>query len=239
MPGRFTGFGADSYAFLRGLAESQSRDWFQRNRETYETHLRGPLGDLVEHVAAVYKKKKIPLIGTREKSLFRIYRNLRFSKDKTPYKTFVSAIWSRDGGRGSDGIIYVHIDPAGSFLAAGHYQSEPPVLAALRGAIRDNPAGFRKMIAALAKKDLVMKRDDVASRVPRGFEDVEADDLKDALKLKSFIVSRPVDEDEVRTPDFVDTVLTFTTDVMPLLKFGWTATADLTPTTPPDGPADD
>ena len=219
----FGGFGADALPFLRGLGEHQTKVWFDAHRATYEEHLKAPLGQLVEHLAAAFAKKKVPLTGTAAGSTFRMNRDVRFSKDKSPYKTNVSAVLSRTGAKQADGILYVHVDPAGSFLAAGFYQPEPPSLFALRSAVRDDPTGFRKVIAALAKKNLALDPEGSLKRLPKGFEDVAGEDVQAAVRLKSFVVSRPVPADVVASPGLADAAGALAADALPLLKFGWAA----------------
>ena len=234
----FAGFGADAYPFLRALAENQSKAWFDRNRGTFDAHLKLPLCDLVEHLAAVLAKRKSPLTGTAAGSVFRMNRDIRFAKDKSPYKTSVGAALSRSGDKKAvDGILYIHIDPAGSFLAAGFYRPEPPVLNCLRSAIKADPAGFRQVIAKLQKEGLSLDADDSLVRLPKGFEDIDGDDLKAAVRLKSLIVSRPVDEPEVLSAEFADMALELAADALPLLQFGWKALDAAAP--PPADPSED
>ena len=100
----FAGFGPKALPFFKALAFHQSREWFEANRETYESAVKGPMGDLVEDVAERLGRSKIPIKGDRKSSLFRIHRDVRFSKDKSPYKTNAGAVITRDGGKDSPGL---------------------------------------------------------------------------------------------------------------------------------------
>jgi uncharacterized protein (TIGR02453 family) len=83
----FQGFGPKALPFFKALKFHQSREWFDGNRETYESAVKGPMGDLVEDVAERLRKAKIPIKGDRKSSSFRIHRDVRFSANKDPYKT--------------------------------------------------------------------------------------------------------------------------------------------------------
>ena len=99
----FQGFGPQALPFLKALAFHQTKEWFEANRATYEFDLRTPMGDLVEQLSAAFAKAKIPLKGDRKSSLFRIHRDVRFAKDKSPYKTNVGAVMTRFGKKNEPG----------------------------------------------------------------------------------------------------------------------------------------
>ena len=95
----FQGFGPKALPFLKALGFHQTKEWFEANRATYESDLKTPMGDLVEDLSAAFAKAKIPLKGDRQASLFRINRDVRFAKDKSPYKTNVGAVMTRGGSK--------------------------------------------------------------------------------------------------------------------------------------------
>src|SRR5579862_452722 len=131
----FKGFGPQALPFFRALAFHQTREWFEENRETHETQVKGPFGDLIEDLAAAFAKARVPLKGDRKASLFRLNRDIRFSKDKSPYKTHAGAVLTRGGGKNDQGLLYIHVAPEECFAAAGFYGPEPGELARLRRAI--------------------------------------------------------------------------------------------------------
>lgn len=100
----FEGFRPQAMVFLEALNEHQNKEWFGANRGEYEQFLRGPLLLLVADVAERPRKAKLPFCGDPHRALFRINRDVRFSKDKRPYKTHVSAALTRDGEKNSPGI---------------------------------------------------------------------------------------------------------------------------------------
>jgi uncharacterized protein (DUF2461 family) len=114
----FPGFVAADLAFLTGLASHNDRDWFTANRAVYDQRLKPTLAALIDALNAAFAARDLPLAGDPKKSVFRIHRDVRFSKDKRPYKTHVSATLTRANLDGtwqklSPGLVYVHIEPEG------------------------------------------------------------------------------------------------------------------------------
>ena len=162
------------------------------NKELYEKCLREPLASLVAELSDRLAEAGSPLRGDPRRSLFRIHRDTRFSKDKRPYKTNVGATLTRDGAKLSPGLLYVHIDPAGSFAAAGFYHPDPPGLDRLRRRLAEHPEEWRDVQEQLAGSGLSLSRGEALVRPPRGFESVTDPDAIEILKLKSWTVSRPL-----------------------------------------------
>ena len=216
----FEGFLPESMAFFRDLDNNQNKEWFAANKTRYEQFVRGPLQSLVADVSSQTRKNKLPLYGDPRRALFRINRDIRFSKDKRPYQTHASAALTRDGEKHSPGVLYIHIDPKGSFVAAGFYCPEPPILLAMRQGLVAQPAGWGKVERALLKADLPLLSDDTLVRVPRGFEDV-APKLAEVLKLKSWVVRRELSAADISRPSLVDQIVALARDSKPLLNFGW------------------
>ena len=117
----FQGFAPQALPFFKALAFHQTREWFEENRETYETAVRAPMGDLAEETAARLAKAKIPIKGDRKSSLFRIHRDVRFSKNKDPYKTNAGVALTRSGSKNDPGVLYFHLSPEECFFAAGFH----------------------------------------------------------------------------------------------------------------------
>lgn len=229
MP-HFTGFTAEGLAFLDRLRLLQeegdfagAREWFTRHKAVHERELKAPLGLLVEDLDAVFRDQGLPLRGDRRSSLFRIHRDVRFSPDKSPYKTHSGAVLSRDGSYKSPGVFYIHIDPTGCLWAAGFHMPAPAELARLRARIRDEPAAFRRLARHLAGQGLALGAHEELKRLPRGFEDVTDPDLAAAVKLKGYTVYAPLADQEVMTPALVARLAGFARQAMPLLDFGWEA----------------
>ena len=221
-PPPFAGFSPAAFAFLRGLAERQDKTWFAARKAEYEAELRAPMEALVAALSERLAAKGLPFRGDPRRSMFRIHRDTRFSADKRPFKAHVSAAITRDGGKASPGVLYVHVDPAGSFTAAGFFRPEPQALNRMRAALVRDPAGWRKTVRALDRHGLALGRDDALVRPPRGF-DGAPDEAADDLKLKSWIVRRPVAEAAAADAGLIDGIVAFARAAEPLLSFGWRA----------------
>lgn len=225
MMNRFAGFPPEGLRFLEDLAKEQNRDWFLAHRAVYEAALQGPMIDLVQDLTEELARRGIPLKGDAKRNVFRIHRDVRFSKDKSPYKTHIGATLTADGGKLSFGVLYIHIDPKGAFTACGFYMPEPSDLEALREAVADDPAGWRKVETALAKAGLALSADETAlKRVPRGFEKVTDPDLQAVLKRRSWIVEMPLTAPTLGAPGLTQAIAGFAQGAMPLLQFGLAAT---------------
>ena len=222
----FVGFGPKALPFLKALKFHQSRDWFEANRETYESAVKGPMGDLVEDVAQRLRQAKIPIKGDRKSSLFRIHRDVRFSANKDPYKTNSGIVLSRSGNKNDPGLLYFHLSPEECFFAAGFYQPEPDKVARLRGAAARAPKAFKAMMARLKKAGLDLSAEDSLKRAARGFEAIQDPEIAAATRLKSMICLRPVPEAAIASPTLADDFCAFAADALPLLKWGWAALAD-------------
>lgn len=219
----FNGLGPQALPFFKALGFHQTRAWFEENRAIYDDQIKAPLGDLVEDLSAELKRRKIPLHGDRRKAIFRLHRDTRFSKDKSPYKTNAGFVLNRDGTKATGGMLYVHIDPAGCFTAAGWYMPEPPTLAAIRKGIAANPKAFRDMEAKLKSKKLTLSGDYTLKRTPRGYEKITDEALLTALKRTALITSRPMKDADIGKPKLVTQLADFAEDALPLLQFGWKA----------------
>lgn len=114
----FSGFAPSDLAFLTGLAANNDRDWFTAHRAAYDAGLKPSLEALLDAAAAACTARSLPLGAEARRGIFRIHRDVRFSKDKRPYKTHVSATMTRDGGKLSPGMVYIHIEPPGGHRGA-------------------------------------------------------------------------------------------------------------------------
>ncbi len=221
----FEGFGPQALPFFKALAFHQTKEWFEDNRATYESCVRGPMGDFIEDAAARLAKAKIPIKGDR-KSLFRIQRDVRFAKNKDPYKTNAGLAMTRTGSKNDPGVLYFHLSPEECFFAAGFYRLEPPALTKLRDAAARAPKAFKQVIGKLKKAGLALSDEDALKRTPRGFEAVDDPDILAAARQRHFICLRPVSEGEIREPALVGAFCAFASDSLPLLEWGWDALTD-------------
>lgn len=228
----FPGFSPTALAFFKALAFHQNREWFQENKALYEAEVKAPMLALLDDLTERFAKAGIPLRGDK-RGMFRINRDVRFSKDKRPYQTHVSAVLTPDGTKGDPGLVYVHIthpelkswtnDPGGSFLAAGFHNPDPTMLGHFRNAIRRKPKAFQDMEAALKKAKLVLDAEGVLTRVPRGFEDMKGSPVEAAIRRKEFTTAEPLSEATVTGKKLPDAIVKFAERSRPLLDWGWAA----------------
>lgn len=182
--------------FLRTLEKNNNREWFNENKTTCQEAQQ----DVVSFVEKLIEEMVVfdEEIGKADakKSLFRIYRDTRFSKDKSPYKTNFGA--SLGMGKGSQKAgYYLHIEPSKSFLAGGIYMPESSVLKEIRKEI----SAFGEEFLAIVEKDEFrnyfrgLSVEDKLKKVPQGFE--KDDKMAEFLKLKHYIVTHPVSDEQL------------------------------------------
>lgn len=185
-----------TFEFIKKLTKNNNREWFTENKTLFteaQQNVITFLEDLITEMSAF--DDELGKIDAK-KSLFRIYRDTRFSKDKIPYKTNFGA--SLGMGKGSQkGGYYLHIEPGKSFLAGGIYMPEPAVLKELRKEISLYGNDFIKILEQKDFKKHFPELDqaDKLKKIPQGFE--KEDPMGEYLKLKNFIVVYNVKDDEV------------------------------------------
>jgi uncharacterized protein (TIGR02453 family) len=171
----------------------------------------------------------LPLIGDPRRGIFRIYCDVRFSPDKRLYKTNAGAVLTRSGGRRDPGVLYIHVAPGESMVAAGFWHPEPTLLARLRRAILGDSDGFLAIADRLAATDCPLSSDERLSRPPRGFEMAKGTPAAEYVGWKSFTAHRMLSDTEMQSPALVDHIADFARTVLPLLEWGWTAVDDDAP----------
>jgi uncharacterized protein (TIGR02453 family) len=201
----FPGFPAEGLAFLRGLKRNNRREWFQPRKEIFDSKLKAPMIAMVEAVNAGLLEFAPDHITDPAKSIYRIYRDTRFSADKTPYKTHIGAIFPRRGlERQSSAGFYFHVSPTGVGIAAGSYMPGPEELRAVRGWLAENHVAFRK--AARAPEKLWGKlHGEALTRNPKGFN--PAHPAGDLIRMKQWLYWVELDAAVAGTPKLLGEVL--------------------------------
>ena len=226
MSGSFIGFTPDAMQFLVDLAFNNDRAWFQPRKAEYERLLRQPLEALCTDLAVELGKRRVPLRADPKSSPFRIYRDTRFSKDKSPYKTNVAASfpWLGEGMATSDGQSerhgggYFHLSPEGSYMGGGMWHPEPARLAAFRRVVDESTE-----VALGALEDPVYLarfmpvHGDSLKRVPQGYAPDHPH--ADLLKLKDVTFGREVSIDEVFSADLPRILADDFTAAVPVMRF--------------------
>jgi uncharacterized protein (TIGR02453 family) len=194
--------------FLRGLASHNAKPWFEAHRAEFEREVRQPMLLLIEDMDARFARFAPEMTGDPKHSMFRIYRDIRFSKDKSPYKTH-AACWFRHRGadhrvggesEGGSAGLYFHLQPGKSFVGGGLWMPPRPALGKLRDAIAENPREFLRVADSPAARRRFGGLDDEAKlkRMPRGF--AEDHPAAEWLRLQSFTMGRSLRDVQVTSP---------------------------------------
>ena len=221
----FGGFRPEAIQFLADLAANNDRDWFQPRKAEYERLLKEPLEALVVALADRFAERGLPLRADPKRSIFRIYRDTRFAKDKSPYKTNVGASlpWV-DGDQDPDERVrgngaYLHFQPGNSFGGGGMYMAEKARLDALRAAVVEDPARVRAALedpAFLATFGPVSSHESL-KRVPPGYP---ADHpMADLLRAKDVTFGRRLTDEEFLSPDLPDRLAEDFATAIPVFRF--------------------
>lgn len=206
--GEFTGFRPEAISFFRRLARNNRRDWFEANRPVYENEVRAPLRAFVEEMDVRFARFAPEITGDPRRSVFRIHRDVRFSRDKSPYKTHGSCwFYHRAAGRqvgqeadaGSAGF-YFQFSPTESFLAAGIWMPPRGSLARIRDALAEGHEAFAAAVdtPAVRRRFGRLDEDGMLKRMPRGYRDDHP--AARYLRHQSFTLGRDLNPEEVLDP---------------------------------------
>jgi uncharacterized protein (TIGR02453 family) len=191
----------EAQRFLFQLSMNNDRAWFKANEANYESAVREPVRAFIRDMAAPLATVSSHLVADDRKvggSMMRIQRDVRFSNDKSPYKTHVGIQFRHTVGKDIHAPgVYVHIGPDEVFLGVGMWMPEAEPLRALREAVRDRLPAWQKALAAAERAGFTQHRD-ALTRVPKGFD--KADPAAEELKRRSFIATFRLDDVEVLEP---------------------------------------
>jgi uncharacterized protein (TIGR02453 family) len=205
--------------FLRALKRNNRREWFNAHRDDYEAHVRQPMTAIVERLAVDLRAFAPELVASPKLSMYRIYRDTRFSDDKKPYKTHVAAVFPTRGLAKHEGAgLYFHVAPDEVWIGGGMYSPQPPQLHAVREHIAEHvkqlrtiveSQGFRRQVGHLEGGRL--------KRVPRGFS--KEHKAAEFLKYRQFLAGRELPGTFAASPKFYSTLLSVFRQVVPLARF--------------------
>lgn len=214
------GFTENSFAFFEGLAANNNKEWFHDHKGDFKDYVEEPFLDLLEALTDRLADADVPLRGN-PKTKFRMNRDVRFSDDKSPYKTSIAALLTPSGTKQEGGgVLYVHMDANGGFTGTGWHMLPPKGLKPFRAAIVDQADDFDKIRKALSDAGRKFAGDYSLKSMPRGFEDYSDHRHADAIKLKSLLISEPLPKVTFTTGDVVDRVEKLARDAMPFLSWG-------------------
>jgi uncharacterized protein (TIGR02453 family) len=212
-------FGKEALAFLTRLKRNNRREWFNARKDEYETVVRRPMLAIVERLAADMRRIA-PELHVSPKSIYRIYRDVRFSENKQPYKTHIAAsFWHRDLGKGGGAGMYFHVAPDGVWIGGGMYAPETSQLHKVRERIAANLRQFRSIVEAPAFKRSLDGglEGERLTRVPRGFpKDHEAAEY---LRYRQFLAGKEFPARFATDAKFYGGMLDVYRKIAPLVRF--------------------
>jgi uncharacterized protein (TIGR02453 family) len=212
-------FTPKTLSFLRALKRHNDREWFRARRDDYEQHVRGPMVACIERLAEDFRAFAPEFVAAERVSLYRIYRDTRFSADKTPLKTHIAAVFPWRGlGKHEGAALYFHVAPDEVWAGGGMYMPQTSQLHLVREhiarhhrrlrAIVERPS-FRKTVGAL--------EGDTLSRVPRGFP--KDHPAAEYLRYRQFLAGRGYPASFATNPRFYPTLLALFREIAPLCAF--------------------
>ena len=219
MPAGPSPFTAKTLAFLRALKRNNDREWFRARKDDYDRHVRGPITELISRLAADLQSFAPELIADPKRSMYRIYRDTRFSEDKTPLKTNAAAVFPPKGFPKHEGAgLYVEIAPGWTWMGGGLYMPSSTALHAIREHIAATHPKLHRIVNAAGFKSVVGElHGDRLTRVPRGY-------LKDHpaahyLQFKQFLGFREFKPEFATSVDFYPELLRTFRAMTPLIRF--------------------
>jgi len=219
MKSQFPGFSPAAIAFLRNLKKNNEREWFNARKEIFEAQVRLPTIELVTALHREMLRFAPDYVGDPAKCVYRIYRDTRFSKNKTPYKTYTAALMWRNGtGKDDCASYYFGVSPEGIDVGGGVYSPQPDALRAVRQHIADDPDGFRATFATKKIKKLFGDLSgETLTRVPKGFDPEHPE--AELLKRKQYILWAKLEPAFATTPKLFTELATRIEAMTPFVEY--------------------
>jgi uncharacterized protein (TIGR02453 family) len=212
----FRGFPPEALTFLRGLTRNNRREWFQPRKHIYEAKVKAPMIDLVEALNVELRKFAPGHLNEPKKAIYRIYRDTRFSADKTPYKTHIAAIFPRRGQeKHVSAGLYCGVSLEGIEVAGGLYRPGPLELLAIRTWLADRHAEFRTA-AAGPRKLMGALQGESLRRIPKGFD--AAHPASDLLRMKQWLYYTTLNADLITSPQLFGEIVKRFRVMMPVVE---------------------
>ena len=213
----FSGFRPEAIQFLADLAANNDRAWFQPRKADYERLLKGPLEALCVALADRFAEKGLPLSADPNRSPFRIYRDVRFAKDKSPYKTNIGAAFRWSGEGDGDPGGYFHLEPGEAFVGGGMWHPEKASLDAFRRLLDTDPGRVHAIIDEPVFVATFGKLNgDRLSRVPQGFDKDHPE--AELLKLKDMTFGHRLSDADVYSADLPDRLVASLAKAVPVMR---------------------
>ncbi len=220
-------FGPALFRFLRDLRKNNDREWFLANKKRYERDVRDPALRFIGAFGAALRRIHPQLVADPRPvggSLFRIHRDVRFAKDKRPYKTHVGIHFRHAAGDGAHAPgLYLHLEPGDVFAGVGIWRPDGATLADVRDAIVASPTGWRRAVGGRAFRAQWALAGERLKRVPRGYEAEHP--LADELRCKEYVAITGFAEPDATAADFPERLERAWRASRPFLRFLLRATA--------------
>lgn len=219
MKSRFPGFSPDAVAFLRALKRNNRREWFQPRKEKYEALIKLPMMELVGGINEELSRFAPAYITPPQKAVYRIYRDTRFSKDKTPYKTHISAIFPRNTALKREGsVFYFHFTEKELLIFGGVYSPERDELLAYRTQLQERHQEFNEILAGKKLQRVFGGlQGEQLTRMPKGFPvDHPAEGL---LRHRQWFLESTVDSKVLLSPKLVREIASRFELMAPFVEF--------------------
>jgi len=214
-------FGPGLFRFLMDLKAHNERSWFEANKQRYKDDVQAPFLRLITDLAPALKKIGGGFIADPNPnggSMLRIYRDMRFSKDKSPYKTNASAhFWHAKSKDGVAPAYFLYLEPGKSVIGGGIWQPEPKALKKIRDKIAGDPKGWGRATTGGALGSTCRVTGESLKRPPAGYD--PAHPFIEDIKRKDFAISTPLTNQEVTGDDFLDLVLQRLRASAPFVQF--------------------
>lgn len=219
MPPEFSGFPAEGLDFLRKLKRNNRREWFQPRKHIYDEQVRKPMIALVEAVNRGLVRFAPEHVTEAERAIYRLYRDTRFSADKTPYKTHIAANFPRRGlQKHACAGFYFSVSPEEIEIAAGVYMPTVDELRAIRLHLMDNHEEFRRIVRTRKLQELMGEvQGDTLARMPKGFP--PGHPAEDLIRGKQWLFFTSLDPEVARTPQIVDELVARFRALAPFCEF--------------------
>lgn len=212
-------FTAKTLSFLRSLKRNNDREWFRARKAEYERHVRGPMVAVIERLAVDFGRFAPELDASPKRCIYRIYRDTRFSDDKTPLKTHIAASFRWRGlpkHRGAG--LYFEVTPGWVWMGGGFYAPETADLARIRQHISDTHPELHRLTRAPAfRRTFPALEGEQLTRLPRGF--AKDDPAAEYLKHRNFLAGREFPPELATSGAFYPTLLGTFRAVMPIVRF--------------------
>jgi uncharacterized protein (TIGR02453 family) len=219
MKSSFPGFSPDALSFLRALKRNNRREWFQPRKEKYETLIKAPMLEMVASLNEELARFAPAYVTPPEKAVYRIYRDTRFSPDKTPYKTHIAAIFPRHSAVKREGaVFYLHFTEKELLAFAGVYSPDRDELLAYRALLQENHEEFEAILHHAPLRKLVGRlQGEQLTRLPKGFPaNHPAEEL---LRHKQWYLESTLDIGVLTTPRLVPELAKRFAVMAPMVEF--------------------